>query len=113
MLRSQLRHDLPELARIVALRGLPALQRWAHAAAGAFMIVRRKSIVGECRALERGRRRLDAGRLGRGRGAAGAAAALYEGRGGTRIAPQRRALAHTVRPAYHNWRICECRHAGR
>ncbi|WP_051974933.1 Hpt domain-containing protein [Cupriavidus necator] len=52
MLRSQLRHDLPELARIVALRDLPALRRWAHATAGAFMIVRRKSIVGECRALE-------------------------------------------------------------
>ncbi|MCY1511837.1 Sensor histidine kinase RcsC [compost metagenome] len=52
MLRSQLRQDLPELERIIAHCELPALRCWTHSVAGAFMIVRRKSIVRECRALE-------------------------------------------------------------
>ncbi|MBF6986196.1 ATP-binding protein [Cupriavidus sp. IK-TO18] len=52
MLRSQLRQDLPELERIIAQCELPALRCWTHSVAGAFMIVRRNSIVRECRALE-------------------------------------------------------------
>ncbi|WP_427308201.1 ATP-binding protein [Cupriavidus sp. H39] len=52
MLRQQLREDLPGLARIVAQQDLPGLRHWAHAAAGAFMIVRRQSMVRECRTLE-------------------------------------------------------------
>ncbi|SPC14445.1 ATP-binding protein [Cupriavidus taiwanensis] len=52
MLRRQLRQDLPALARILAQQDLAGLRHWVHAAAGAFMIVRRQSIVSECRALE-------------------------------------------------------------
>ncbi|UDM52803.1 ATP-binding protein [Cupriavidus sp. MP-37] len=52
MLRRQLRQDLPALSRIVAQQDLAGLRHWVHAAAGAFMIVRRQSIVRECRALE-------------------------------------------------------------
>ncbi|QEZ43582.1 ATP-binding protein [Cupriavidus oxalaticus] len=52
MLRRQLQQDLPELERSIAQCNLAALGRWTHAAAGAFMIVRRKGIVRECRALE-------------------------------------------------------------
>jgi signal transduction histidine kinase/CheY-like chemotaxis protein len=52
MLRQQLRQDLPALAHILARQDLPALQHWAHAVAGAFMIVRRRSIVRACQALE-------------------------------------------------------------
>ncbi|MDQ0140897.1 ATP-binding protein [Cupriavidus necator] len=52
MLRRQLRQDLPALAHILAQRDLAGLRHWVHAAAGAFMIVRRQSIVTECRALE-------------------------------------------------------------
>ncbi|NSX13465.1 response regulator [Cupriavidus taiwanensis] len=52
MLRRQLRQDLPALSRIVAQQDLAGLRHWVHAAAGAFMIVRRQSIVRECRAVE-------------------------------------------------------------
>lgn len=52
MLRQQLQQDLPALASILARQDLPALRHWVHAVAGAFMIVRRQSIVRECRALE-------------------------------------------------------------
>ncbi|MFJ4291409.1 ATP-binding protein [Cupriavidus sp. NPDC089707] len=52
MLRRQLQEDLPKLERSIAQCDLAALERWTHATAGAFMIVRRKSIVRECRALE-------------------------------------------------------------
>ncbi|MGY2492069.1 ATP-binding protein [Cupriavidus sp. CP313] len=52
MLRRQLQQDLPALAHIIAQRDLPALRHWAHAAAGAFMIVRRQPIVEACLALE-------------------------------------------------------------
>ncbi|MBP0630576.1 ATP-binding protein [Cupriavidus sp. AcVe19-1a] len=52
MLRRQLLQDLPELERSIAQCDVAALGRWIHAAAGAFMIVRRKGIVRECRALE-------------------------------------------------------------
>ncbi|MEM5431336.1 ATP-binding protein [Cupriavidus oxalaticus] len=52
MLRTQLRLDLPELERIIEHCELAALRCWTHSVAGAFMIVRRKSIVRECRALE-------------------------------------------------------------
>jgi two-component system capsular synthesis sensor histidine kinase RcsC len=52
MLRQQLQQDLPALARILARQDLAGLRHWVHAAAGAFMIVRRQSIVKECRALE-------------------------------------------------------------
>ncbi|RDK09641.1 ATP-binding protein [Cupriavidus lacunae] len=51
-LRQQLQQDLPALAGILAQQDLPALRHWVHAVAGAFMIVRRQSIVRECRALE-------------------------------------------------------------
>ncbi|WP_432261118.1 ATP-binding protein [Cupriavidus sp. TMH.W2] len=52
MLRQQLQQDLPALAGILAQQDLPALRHWVHAVTGAFMIVRRQSIVKECRALE-------------------------------------------------------------
>ncbi|MFS8974887.1 ATP-binding protein [Cupriavidus necator] len=52
MLRGELRHDLPKLADIMARHDLAALHEWTHCTAGAFMIVRRQSIVSECRALE-------------------------------------------------------------
>ncbi|EON18028.1 sensor protein rcsC [Cupriavidus sp. GA3-3] len=52
MLRRQLQQDLPALAHIIAQQDLPALRHWVHAAAGAFMIVRRQPIVGACLALE-------------------------------------------------------------
>ncbi len=52
MLRRQLQQDLPALARILAQQDLAGLRHWVHAAAGAFMIVRRQSIVRECRDLE-------------------------------------------------------------
>ncbi|SOZ38949.1 ATP-binding protein [Cupriavidus neocaledonicus] len=52
MLRRQLQQDLPALARILAQQDLSALRHWVHATAGAFMIVRRQSIVSECRELE-------------------------------------------------------------
>ncbi|MNT16746.1 hypothetical protein D3C72_1518620 [compost metagenome] len=52
MLRRQLQQDLPALAHIIAQQNLPALRHWVHAAAGAFMIVRRQPIVGACLALE-------------------------------------------------------------
>ncbi|ULX52013.1 hybrid sensor histidine kinase/response regulator [Cupriavidus taiwanensis] len=52
MLRRQLQQDLPALAGILAQQDLAGLRHWVHAAAGAFMIVRRQSIVRECRDLE-------------------------------------------------------------
>ncbi|WP_249221312.1 Hpt domain-containing protein [Cupriavidus sp. KK10] len=52
MLRRQLQQDLPALAHIIAQQDLPALRHWVHAAAGAFMIVRRQPIVEACLALE-------------------------------------------------------------
>ncbi|NUT14708.1 MAG: response regulator, partial [Cupriavidus sp.] len=52
MLRRQLQQDLPALACILAQQDLAGLRHWVHAAAGAFMIVRRQSIVAECRELE-------------------------------------------------------------
>ncbi|SOZ18184.1 Sensor protein rcsC [Cupriavidus taiwanensis] len=52
MLRRQLQQDLPALARILAQQDPAGLRHWVHAAAGAFMIVRRQSIVRECRDLE-------------------------------------------------------------
>ncbi|WP_354687032.1 ATP-binding protein [Cupriavidus necator] len=52
MLRNQLAHDLPGLARIIKHCDPAALQAWVHSAAGAFMIVQHQSIVSECRALE-------------------------------------------------------------
>ncbi|PVY77778.1 CheY-like chemotaxis protein [Cupriavidus alkaliphilus] len=52
MLRRQLQQDLPALARVLAQQDPAGLRHWVHAAAGAFMIVRRQSIVRECRDLE-------------------------------------------------------------
>ncbi|SPA56792.1 ATP-binding protein [Cupriavidus taiwanensis] len=52
MLRRQLQQDLPALARILAQQDPAGLRHWVHAAAGAFMIVRRQSIVRQCQDLE-------------------------------------------------------------
>jgi len=52
MLREQLRTDLRSLAQALARRDFRALGAWAHRAAGAFRIVRRKDLFAQCRELE-------------------------------------------------------------